>query len=82
MQTRARGPWHILKARRAEFVRDLMGYFALVDEMVQNKDWILGSPSLADFGIYGGLSPWLAVGERIPRRFPALRSWIARVRAV
>jgi len=82
MQTRARGPWHVLKARRAEYVRDLMEYFAFVDEMVRDKDWILDTPSLADFGIYGGLSPWLTVGERIPARFPALRSWVARVRAV
>lgn len=81
MQTRARGPWHVQKARRAEFVRDLTGYFDLVDGMVRKKDWILGSPSLADFGIYGGLSPWLRVGERIPARYRALRSWIARVEA-
>jgi glutathione S-transferase len=82
MQTRARGPWHVLKARRAEFVRDLMGYFAFVDEMVRGREWILDAPSLADFGIYGGLSSWLKVGEKIPTRFPSLRAWAARVGAL
>jgi glutathione S-transferase len=82
MQTRARGPWHVLKARRPEFVRDLMEYFAFVDAMVRDREWILESPSLADFGIYGGLSPWLTVGEKVPVRFPALRAWVKRVEAI
>ncbi|MCI4364998.1 MAG: hypothetical protein L3K10_02905 [Thermoplasmata archaeon] len=81
MQTRSRGPWHVLKGRRPEFVRDLMEYFSFVDEMVQDKEWILGPPSLADFGIYGGLSPWMLVGEKIPARFKGLRAWAARVEA-
>jgi glutathione S-transferase len=82
MQTRSRGPWHVLRSRRPEFVRDLMDYFALVDDLVRGREWILDGPSLADFGIYGGLSPWLLVGEKIPTRFPALRSWVARVRSI
>jgi len=82
MQTRARGPWHVQRARRPEFVRDLNEYFGFVNDMVGSKEWILGQPSLADFGVYGGLSPWLTVGEKLPSRFPALRSWAARVRAI
>ncbi len=79
MQTRARGPWHVQKARRPEFVRDLNEYFGIVDQMVLGKEWILGRPSLADFGIYGGLSPWLLVGEKIPKGLVALRRWVARM---
>jgi glutathione S-transferase len=82
LQTRARGPWKILKARRPEFVRDLMEYFGFVDEMVRDREWILDAPSIADFGIYGSLSPWLTIGEKIPSRYPALRAWAARVGAV
>jgi glutathione S-transferase len=82
MQTRSRGPWHVLEARRPEFVRELMEYFEFVEAMVRGRDWILGSPSLADFGIYGGLSPWLTVGERFPANFPALRAWAKRVAAI
>ena len=82
MQTRARGPWHLLKARRPEFVRDLMGYLRLVEAMVRGRDWILGEPSVADFGIYGGLSPWWLVGEKTPARFPGIRAWADRVRSL
>ncbi len=80
MQTRSRGPFHVLKARRPEFVRELMPYFALVDEMVADRPWVLDRPSVADFGIYGGLSPWLTVGERIPPKFRHLARWVERVR--
>jgi glutathione S-transferase len=82
MQTRARGPWHVLEARRPEFVRDLEEYFGFVEQMLQGREWILGTPSLADFGIYGSLSPWWTSGEKIPTRFPALRAWVARVGAL
>jgi hypothetical protein len=73
-RTRARGPWHVQKARRPEFVRGLDEYFGYVDEMVRDREWVLGTPSIADFGNYGGLSPWMTVGERIPSRFPSLRA--------
>jgi glutathione S-transferase len=82
IQSRARGPWDVQKARRPEFVRDLMEYFGFAEAMVRGRDWILDAPSLADFGIYGGLSPWLTVGEKIPGRFAALRAWAARVAAI
>jgi glutathione S-transferase len=79
MQTRSRGPWKVLQARRPEFVKDLRDYFSLVDQMVRGRSWILDAPSLADFGVYGSLSPWLTVGEKIPRPFSALRAWADRV---
>jgi glutathione S-transferase len=79
MQTRARGPWHVLKSRRPEFVRDLQEYFGLVNRMLAGREWILGAPSLADFGVYGGLSPWLLVGEKLPKEHVALRRWVGRV---
>jgi glutathione S-transferase len=82
MQTRSRGPWRVLEGRRREFIRGLEEYFELLEAMVRGKEWILGPPSLADFGIYGGLSPWMAAGEKIPARYPHLRAWAARVERV
>jgi len=79
MQTRARGPWKVLQARRPEFVKELQEYFGYLDEMVRGREWLLDRPSLADFGVYGGLSPWLTVGEKVPSRFRALRAWAARI---
>jgi len=82
MQTRARGPWKVLEARRPEFVREMFEYFGFVEEMLKGREWLLDRPSLADFGVYGSLSPWLTVGEKIPTRFPRLRAWAGRVAAV
>jgi glutathione S-transferase len=79
MQIRARGPWHILQSRRPEFVRELLPYFGLIDQMLDGRDWILSRPTLADFGVFGGVSPWLTVGERIPSRFPNLARWTRRI---
>jgi glutathione S-transferase len=82
MQTRARGPWHVLQARKEEFLSDLQPYFGLVDEMLEGHDWILDVPTLADFGIYGSLSPWMTVGRKIPARFKRLTQWAKRVGAL
>jgi len=81
MQTRARGPWHVLEARRGEFREDMMKHLGMVDAVLDGREWILGEPSLADFGIYGGLSPLLTVGEKIPKEFPKLAAWAGRIQA-
>jgi glutathione S-transferase len=79
MQTRARGPFTLLDHRRAEFRRDLEELLTIVEELVTDREWVLGAPSLADFGIYGALAPLALVGERPAARFRALRRWLARV---
>lgn len=80
MQTRARGPWPILESRRKEFATDMYSYFELVNSMLEGREWILDEPTVADFGIYGGLSPWLTVGEKIPARFAHVARWAERIR--
>ncbi|MGI0070607.1 MAG: glutathione S-transferase family protein [Thermoplasmata archaeon] len=80
MQTRSRGPWSVLESRRGEFVTELKPYFELVDSMLEGREWILDEPTVADFGIYGGLSPWLTVGEKIPARYPHVVRWAQRLR--
>ncbi len=79
MQTRARGPWHVLEMRRDEFREDMNKYLGMVDGMLDGREWVLGKPSLADFGIYGGLSPLLTVREEVPRELSNLGAWIKRV---
>ncbi|OGS45859.1 MAG: hypothetical protein A3K66_02395 [Euryarchaeota archaeon RBG_16_67_27] len=79
MQTRARGPWHVLEMRREEFRKDMVTALAMVEAMLEGKDWMLGTPSLADFGIYGSMSPLLTVGEKIPKEFPRLAAWTKRI---
>src|SRR5205823_207087 len=72
MQTRARGPWHVLEMRRAEFREDMNKHLGMVDQMLAGRDWLLGEPSLADFGVYGSLSPPLTIGEALPKECPRL----------
>ena len=82
MQTRARGPWHVLKSRKAEFEADMLKHLAMVDAMLEGKEWIFGTPSAADFGVYGGMSPLLTVGRKPPARLVGLRRWVERIRAM
>ena len=82
MQSRARGPWEVLRARRATFERELEPYFALVDRMLTGRRWLLDEPSVADFGVYGALSPWWTVGSRTPPSYRRLDAWAARIRGL
>lgn len=79
LQTRARGPWHVLEMRREEFREDMETHLAMVDAMLEGRDWVLGEPSLADFGLYGGMYPLLFVGEKVPAKLPRLAKWVDRV---
>lgn len=82
MQTRARGPWHVLEMRRDEFREDMVEHLGMVESMLDGRDWVLGEPSLADFGVYGSMSPLLTVGEKVPKELPRLARWVNRVRAL
>lgn len=82
LQTRARGPWSQLEHRREEFGREMQAHLQFVEEMLDGRAWFLGAPSVADFGVYGGLSPLLTVGEEIPERFSRIREWAARIQGL
>jgi glutathione S-transferase len=82
MQSRARGPWHVLENRRPEFETEVLEYLGIVDSLVADREWVLGAPGLADFGLYGGLSPWMTAGHRIPAELRGLSAWVRRVEAI
>ena len=65
---------------REELREDTNKHLAMVGSILEGRDWILGEPSLADFGVYGSMSPLLTVGERVPREFPRLAAWVSRIR--
>ena len=79
MQTRARGPWHVLEARREEFRKDMVKELGRMEAIFDGREWILGKPSLADLGAYGSLSPLFTIGEAIPKDFPNLAAWATRI---
>jgi glutathione S-transferase len=82
IQNRVRGPWHLLESRRPEFREEVLAELAWVDTALDGRDWLLGEPSLADCGVFGGLSPLRTIGEEIPASHPHLRAWVARVEAL
>jgi glutathione S-transferase len=82
MQTRARGPWHVLQSRKGEFEKDVEKHLQMVEEMLDGKPWILGEPSVADFGVYGGMSPLFTIGRKLPSSMKATRAWAARIEAL
>ncbi len=75
MQTRARGPWHVLVARKAEFGRDVQPFFGMIDRMLEGRAWALDEPTVADCALYGSLSPWTTAGRRLPVRYRNLDRW-------
>jgi glutathione S-transferase len=79
MQTRARGPLHLLDARRGEFRAELLQYLGFLEEGLRGRAWLLDQPSLADFGVFGALAPFRLVGEAIPADFPNLTAWSTRI---
>lgn len=84
MQSRSRGPFSVLAMREPEFREELAEYLAIVDRMLDGRAWVLGEPSVADFGIYGALSPLLTAGESLPANLANLCRWadhIARLTA-
>ena len=64
---------------REEFREDMEKHLAMVDAILDGRDWVLGQPSLADFGIYGGLYPLLFIGEAVPKSLPRLEKWVDRI---
>ena len=82
MQTRSRGPWHVLEMRREEFRQDMLKEFARIEAILDGRDWFLGKPSLADFGVYGSISPLFIIGERVPKEFPQLTAWAKRIQVL
>jgi glutathione S-transferase len=68
--------------RREEFRQDMDKHLSMVEAMLDGREWVLGKPSLADFGISGSMSPLLTAGEKVPKEFPRLAAWVERIRGL
>ncbi|MCI4369529.1 MAG: glutathione S-transferase family protein [Thermoplasmata archaeon] len=82
IQNRVRGPWHVLELRRPEFEAEMVSYLGMVERMLEGRQWLLGEPSLADFGVYGGMSPLFTSGGSVPSELSNLKGWIQRIGAL
>lgn len=76
IQTFKRGPLELMAARREEFKADLDAHLTLLEDMLGDRQFVLGgAPSLADFAVYGAVDPLYYAGREIPRPFERLRAW-------
>ena len=82
MQTRARGPWHVLQSRKPEFEKEMVEHLEMVEKMLEGRKWILGQPSVADFGVYGAMSPLFTVGRKVPASLKGVRAWASRIESL
>ena len=82
IQRRVRGPLERFETLHDEFLEELEPELAWIDTALDGRDWLLGEPSLADWGVYGGLSPIRLVGENVPDHFEHLPGWIGRVEEI
>ena len=79
-QERKRGPMESLLIQKPLFLAGMKDVLVLAEEHAGFGDFLTGNePSLADFALYGALHPLKFTGQGIPRDFPKLREWHARV---
>jgi glutathione S-transferase len=76
IQELKRGPLELMAVRRPEFRSEMETHLQIVDDMLQGHSFLLdANPSLADFAVYGAISPLAYSGNKIPEKFSKLRSW-------
>lgn len=81
MQIRRRGPLEAHALRMKDWQADLDGVLDLVEGPLDTRAWMLpgDAPSLADFALYGALTPLFATGIGLPKERKRLRDWQSRV---
>lgn len=80
LQERKRGPLELMAARKPELVKGLVSTLRPAEERLGEAPYLLGeAPSLADFALYGAVTPLPYTGNEIPKELPKVREWYARV---
>ncbi len=80
MQSRKRGPLEVMALQKQNFLKGLVSTLAPAEDRLGEAPFLLGErPSLADFALYGALTPLPYTGNAIPREVPQVRAWYDRV---
>jgi glutathione S-transferase len=83
MQELKRGPLELMDTRRPSFKADMEAHLELVEAMLTSHQYLLSDkPSLADFAVFGAVSPLRYRGNEIPERLSKLRSWYASIERI
>lgn len=80
IQELKRGPLEQMEARRPALKGDMESHFQTLEDLLSNHGFLLGDkPSLADFAVFGAVSPLIYSGNQFPHKFPRLRAWYESV---
>ena len=76
LQETKRGPLRLLEARRPELKTQMENHFQILEEMLTEHRFLLDEkPSLADFAVFGAISPLPYSGIKLPDKLKKLTSW-------
>ena len=83
MQEIKRGPLEGLEANRPALKAVMNRHFTILEDMLSDHKFLIADePSLADFAVFGALTPLSYSGNPIPQEFKALSSWSRNVNAI
>jgi len=76
LQETKRGPLRLLEARRPELKTQMENHLQILEEMLTEHRFLLDEkPSLADFAVFGAVSPLPYSGNKLPDKLKKLTSW-------
>lgn len=83
MQEIKRGPLEILEARRPKLRAQMEEHFQILEDMLTEQRFLLGEEaSLADFAVFGAISPLLYSGNSFPAEFNRLTAWHQTIKTI
>jgi glutathione S-transferase len=75
IQELKRGPLQLMETRRPEFQADMEAHLQIVEDMLNDHHFLVSdSPSLADFAVFGAVSPLIYSGNSFPVKYAKLRA--------
>jgi len=76
LQETKRGPLKLLEAKRPELKTQMEKHLQILEEMLTEHRFLLDEkPSLADFAVFGAISPLPYSGNKLPDKLTKLTSW-------
>jgi len=80
LQETKRGPLELIEARRPELKTQMERHLQILEEMLIQHRFLLDDKlSLADFAVFGAVSPLRYSGNNIPENFEKLIAWYSSV---
>ena len=83
MQELKRGPLEALEANRPKLQAQMAQHFQILEDMLGEHKFLIGEElSLADFAVFGAISPLTYSGNSLPSDFSRLTAWHQTVTSI